>query len=169
MAPSNRFYDSSASGVDDFDIVAQTGSGDPSNVNNRFFKYTSSFMSLQCNRTGDPGSTIDVYDPSNALIGCNSTTSPSVDPSECATWWFYSDLCGEPAAQENDATIRLEGQNITGVRYVRANDGAVETGKDAMSVPLRVTSTGCVHLAGHTNVTLGPGTIIEGRLEARVY
>lgn len=165
----NQFYDSSAFGVEDFDIVAQTGSGEPSNVNNRFFKYVSSFSSLMCDQTGDTSSTIDVYDPSNALVGCNSTTSPSVVPSECATWWFYSDLCGVAAQQENDATIRLEGEDITGVRYVRANVGEVETGEDAMSVPLRVTSTGCVHLAGKTSVVLGPGTTIEGRLHAQVY
>lgn len=93
----------------------------------------------------------------------------AVDPDDCTNWWFYADLCGVGDVQENDDVITLEGIDITDVRYVRANVGAVETGEDLTSTPLRVTSTGCVHLAGKTQVTLGPGTVIEGRLQAQVY
>jgi hypothetical protein len=138
-------------------------------LNNRLFKFAPSAAPQLCDLSNDVNATIDVYDTSNALIGCNSTTTPAVVPGDCNNWWFYSDLCGAGAVVENANSILLEGQNITAVRYARANVGVAETGDNSSSVPLRVTSTGCLHLASKTQVVLGPGTIIEGRLHAEVY
>ncbi|MEW6269087.1 MAG: right-handed parallel beta-helix repeat-containing protein [Thermodesulfobacteriota bacterium] len=161
----NQVYNATAFGIDLYDIRVTTQSPDPSNTNNRFLEYDASFSPLSCSQTGDTSSTVDVYDQRDVLLGCNSTSTPSVDPDACTTWWFYSGLCGVAQAQENDDSFVLEGEDITTVRYLRANDGGIDTGADALGAPLRVTSTGCVNLSAHTQVTLGPGTVIEGKLE----
>lgn len=169
-ADCNQLIRSSCFGPDSEDIQASSEPTTPAqpSINNRFFEFSRSFETL-CSFTTAAGSTIDVYDTSNTLIGC-SLPGPDVNPASC-TWWAFDELCDEGgtanpgAVQSNASSIDLDNTTVSVAQYYRANTGAVRL---SVTTPVIVSATGCLSVSAATTVELHPGTEIEGKFRAVV-
>lgn len=149
----NQAISSAGIDPDDYHIDALDAS-----KNNRFLRFDFSPTPLACHVVSP--STVEVSNLAGSAVSCGG--SGAVVPGDC-TWWYFADLCDVGHEQENAPTVALASTTISDVRYFRANTGAIETGPS-----VTVASTGCVHLSAKTQVVLGPGTTIEGRLQAVV-